>query len=368
MALQLSEDTLYPVLGALLSLLLYYGYTQLQESNKKSAKDATEELFKAAMVGDMEACQDAIDAGAVVKTNKRPGKKTPLHAAAQHGHTEVIEWLIEDHKCPVDVPDFSLMRPLHYAAMKGKTTVCKMLIRLGASPHEKDTAEYTCMHFAAQHGYEETLEVLKRAGGDVNGRDKAGHTPMMLAALKGKAAAVEWLLNNGGDKFCKQQQEATAYDFALRRKHKSVIALLEGKPAKVVTQASRQHAESILQAEVAKEPVKIPASVGATKSDEDDSDDDSYAAKKKRAEKKKARGAAAKKKLENQALKMAKDTASGKMKSQRLAGNLNKASLGGGFSADFNPKDIKENFPDAWKRAAEEIGEEALESLLDTVE
>merc|ERR1712159_323176 len=112
--------------------------------------------------------------------------------------------------------------------MKGRTKMCKLLLRMKANPHAKDTAQFTCMHFAAQNGHEETLEVLKAGGGDVNGRDTAGQTPLMLAAVKGNTAAVKWLLDNGADKFLRQKDEATALDFALRRHHPKVAKLLEG--------------------------------------------------------------------------------------------------------------------------------------------
>merc|ERR1711907_795541 len=110
------------------------------------------------------------------------------------------------------LPDFALMRPLHYAAMKGRTRMCKTLLRMKASPEARDTADYTCVHFAASGGHEETLAVLKRAGANLDARDKGGHTPLMLASLKGNAAAVQWLLDNKADKYMQQQNEATAYD------------------------------------------------------------------------------------------------------------------------------------------------------------
>merc|ERR1712216_452544 len=233
-----SEGVVYPLVGAALALLAYFAFFYETKKTKKEQENVDNTLLAAAQAGDLEACKEAVEEGVFMPSGPehitKPMKKHAIHAAAQYGHIEVLEWLVLENLIPVELPDFALMRPLHYAAMKGRTRVCKQLLRMKASPEACDTADYTCMHFAASGGYEETLAVLKKAGGNVDARDKGGHTPLMLASLKGNAAAVQWLLENKADKFLHQQNEATAYDLALRRKHKKVISLLEGKPVPVV--------------------------------------------------------------------------------------------------------------------------------------
>lgn len=49
---------------------------------------------------------------------ERP-QATALHLAAQGGHAQICDLLLETNQLTVDDVDFHLMTPLHYAAMHG---------------------------------------------------------------------------------------------------------------------------------------------------------------------------------------------------------------------------------------------------------
>jgi len=377
----LSEEILYPVVGAAMALGVYFLFFHEAKKTTKEQSDIDQSLLDAAQAGDLEACKEAVEEeGAFLPSGTehidKKGKKSALHTAAQYGQNEVVEWLVLRQDVPVDIPDWSEMRPLHYAAMKGRTKTCKLLLRMKADPAATDTMKYSCVHFAASGGYEETLDVLKKHGGDVNARDHGGFTPLMLASAKGKGAAVQWLLDNGADKFAWNEQEATALDLALRRQHKSVIAILEGKPAKVVPQSQRQEAEQIMLDREEKAPTagvaKIPGAEKPLRQRKNISKEDQETDERAKAKERVAARRAAKEQLEKQALEMAKKHRSGQEQAEKVAKKLTKAGIGE-FQSGMDPKLIKENFPDAWERAREEIsglegGVDALESMLDTVE
>lgn len=340
-----TEETAYPALGALIAVLVYFFFFYEKKKSKKEQDQLDKELLDAAQAGDISACKEKVEEGARLRQGTenitKRGKKHAIHAAAQYGHIELMEWLVLEEEVPVELPDFADMRPLHYAAMKGRTKMCKLLLRMKASPQATDTADYSCVHFAASGGYEETLCHLIKAGGDVNGRDKGGHTPLMLAAVKGQSAAVKWLLENGADRYLKQKDGVTAHKFALRRQHKKVISLLEGEPVKVVPQTKRDEAVKMLQEETSK-------SVASTTAE---GDDDRTVPKKGRKEQ-----------VKPSAAKLLQ--AHGKQQSKKLASSLTKAGIGQ-FQPAFDAHEIKEKYPEAWERAVAEMGEDVLNSLLE---
>ena len=83
----------------------------------------------------------------------------------------------------------------------------------------------------------------------------------------------------------------------------------------------------------------------------------------------------AKAELEKVALELAKnhDKSEKADKSKKMVNKLNDAGMGKFNGSDLDARSIKENFPDVWEQAKNEVagiggGTEALESLLDTVE
>jgi ankyrin repeat protein len=112
---------------------------------------------------------------------------TPLHFAAEKGHTAVAELLIKagaDFDAKNDTGD----TPLHKAAWKGHTTVVELLIKASADFDEQDEDGYTPLHNAAYNGHTEVAELLINAGVEFNVQNKHGNTPSHEAALRNKAA------------------------------------------------------------------------------------------------------------------------------------------------------------------------------------
>ena len=61
------------------------------------ATDNDRMLMKAAADGDCALLEKLIDEGASVYYREPDTGKTPLHAAAEHGHLEAVKCLIENH-------------------------------------------------------------------------------------------------------------------------------------------------------------------------------------------------------------------------------------------------------------------------------
>lgn len=60
-----------------------------------------------------------------------------MHLAAYNGHISVLK-LLQDYHCNLAEPDFSLARPLHYAADMGQQEAVRWLIKAGVSLDVKD--------------------------------------------------------------------------------------------------------------------------------------------------------------------------------------------------------------------------------------
>lgn len=107
---------------------------------------------------------------------------SPLHVAALHGHTEVLEMLLQygsdvnEHSCG------SL--PLHLAAARGHADVVGALLAAGSwrSPREASTANQdTPLHKASRHGHTHVVQLLLAAGASPWRLNARGLTPCAVA-------------------------------------------------------------------------------------------------------------------------------------------------------------------------------------------
>ncbi|KAH0623660.1 hypothetical protein JD844_006669 [Phrynosoma platyrhinos] len=131
------------------------------------------------------------------------GGCTAMHWAADGGHIDVIEWMIQDG-CEVDPKDTGLeWTPLmRLCALTGKTDVARLLIDSGA---------------------------------DVNARDKDGKTPLMIAALNNHEDLVTLLLERGADPEVKNEFGKGALEMARGLNRQSVAAIIEDKRKQLST-------------------------------------------------------------------------------------------------------------------------------------
>ncbi|KAJ3587165.1 hypothetical protein NHX12_013554 [Muraenolepis orangiensis] len=121
--------------------------------------------------------------------------ETPLHCAAQYGHTQVARLLLEELTDPT-MRNNKFETPLDLAALYGRLDVVKLL--LGAHPNLLgcNTRRHTPLHLASRNGHLGVVEVLLGAGMDINYETEKG-SALHEAALFGKADVVQKLLSAG---------------------------------------------------------------------------------------------------------------------------------------------------------------------------
>jgi ankyrin repeat protein len=100
----------------------------------------------------------------------------PLHAAAERGRREAVEFLL-DKGADVKATDNGGQTPLHLAALRGNNKVVELLVARGADPRSRDQSKKTPLHLAEEENQEETAKLLVSLGADIHAQDSFGHAP-----------------------------------------------------------------------------------------------------------------------------------------------------------------------------------------------
>lgn len=109
---------------------------------------------------------------------------TALHFAANEGMVEVVRELVVKHKADIDKePRSSILRtPLHLAAIRGHTSIVRLLVQAGCDKNCKDFDENTPLHHASEFGHFECIIYLvKEAEADWGSKNKFGYVPSDIA-------------------------------------------------------------------------------------------------------------------------------------------------------------------------------------------
>ncbi len=93
--------------------------------------------------------------------------ETPLHCAAQYGHTQVVQLLLEELTDPT-MRNNKFETPLDLAALYGRLEVVKLLLSAHPNLLSSNTKKHTPLHLASRNGHLPVVEVLLAAGVDIN--------------------------------------------------------------------------------------------------------------------------------------------------------------------------------------------------------
>lgn len=123
-----------------------------------------------------------------------------LTLAAYGGHLEALKWLAEHSESPKDALTHSKRQygrsPIHWAAQMGHSEIVQYLIEQGANVDEIDDEKYSVLDFAAYSGNPDVVKILLNRAADPGRRGPGGNTPLQLAIGNGKWDNVRSLLDN----------------------------------------------------------------------------------------------------------------------------------------------------------------------------
>uniref|UniRef100_A0A4W6DDL3 Ankyrin repeat and sterile alpha motif domain containing 1A n=1 Tax=Lates calcarifer TaxID=8187 RepID=A0A4W6DDL3_LATCA len=169
---------------------------------------------------------------------KNNDNETPLHCAAQYGHSQVVRLLLEELTDPT-MRNNKFETPLDLAALYGRLEVVKLLLSAHPNLLSCNTKKHTPLHLASRNGHLSVVEVLLDAGMDINYETEKG-SALHEAALFGKADVVQKLLSAGIDVKIVDQKGLTALDTVKdmpSQKSREIAALILGKGPSLKTES-----------------------------------------------------------------------------------------------------------------------------------
>ncbi|GMH36820.1 hypothetical protein BSKO_04693 [Bryopsis sp. KO-2023] len=238
--------------------------TSLEKICRKNCDKLNRDLFNAAGSGDSEKVKKLISKGADLASTQGEMKFTPLHFAAQEGHAEVVEILIQqganvtqtaggltalflaaregrldaakvlvDAGASVDMNRDVGVTPLMVAAEKGEAEVVVFLLKSGADVDAQTEDGRSALFLAAQKGHLEIAKVLVKAGATVDLRIDEEATPLIVAAQKNRIEVVEFLLESGADVDARSFRNETSLRWAAYSGNPDLVQLLLDNGAEI---------------------------------------------------------------------------------------------------------------------------------------
>ncbi|XP_050675784.1 ankyrin-3-like isoform X2 [Leptidea sinapis] len=158
--------------------------------------------------------------------------RTALHYAAEQGHTDVVNLLINAGS-KLDVTAGDGLTPLHAAVIKNHIGTVKLLLSAGSHVNYKTHEKMTALHFAASRGYLELVKILVSNGAHYEARDTNERTALYLASGRGHYDVVKYLISVGANVNGEEIHGYTPLCEAVWQRYANVVELLLKSGARI---------------------------------------------------------------------------------------------------------------------------------------
>ena len=153
---------------------------------------------------------------------------TPLHAAVDAGHAEVVEVLLQHQACPLASKE-NQPPSLHLACSQGKLGMVQSMVKHCGKQilTHPDQLKRTPLHYSTHpiNSARVILYIIDN-GADVDAVDSLGRTPLHSSIASGSHEAVKELLSHRANPFIYDQQGFNALHFAVLRNRKAILNYL----------------------------------------------------------------------------------------------------------------------------------------------
>eukprot|EP01137_Pigoraptor_chileana_P002762 Opistho-2@42041 len=136
--------------------------------------------------------EDQPGGGGLLPTDRDDKTRTPLHAAAQHGHADIVQLLLE----------------------------------VGAEPNARTSGGQAALHYACQYNHAEVAEMLLARRSKTNARDNAGNTPLHMCSANGHVRCAQLLLSHGANPNIANKRGDTPLHNASRWDYGDIVRIL----------------------------------------------------------------------------------------------------------------------------------------------
>eukprot|EP00455_Lapot_gusevi_P052710 TRINITY_DN8069_c0_g1_i5.p1 TRINITY_DN8069_c0_g1~~TRINITY_DN8069_c0_g1_i5.p1 ORF type:complete len:794 (+),score=214.69 TRINITY_DN8069_c0_g1_i5:67-2448(+) len=151
--------------------------------------------------------------------------KSALMCAAENGHTEVAELLIQ-YGTNFNQQDKDGKTALMYAVSKRHFQIASLLVNHGAAVNATDAEGRSVLSWAVESGDEDIVEFLIGKGGLINSCDTQGKTVLMYAVASGKTDIACLLVQRSADVRALNKNGVPALWYAVQHGQKDAAILL----------------------------------------------------------------------------------------------------------------------------------------------
>eukprot|EP00435_Cladocopium_sp_Y103_P016477 s426_g4.t1 len=169
---------------------------QQPRNPNEADKDGKTPLFHAAEQGHVQSMELLLEAGAKTDEPEFVRGQTPMFAAARNNHLTTVRFLVEvgaakDHAANDGAT------PLLLAARFGHLHIVRFLVEVGAAKDQADNNGKTPLWVAARFGHLHIVRFLVEVGAAQDQADNNGVTPLLLAAAHGHRDVERFLVEVG---------------------------------------------------------------------------------------------------------------------------------------------------------------------------
>ena len=153
---------------------------------------------------------------------------SPLNAAVDAGHLEVVKVLLKFGASPVE-ENGDQLPAVHLACFQGKLEMVKAMVEKHGPRilHFSTVDGSTPLHWAAHSIHGACLnKCLIELGAPLNAVNREGRTPLHNAIIFGSVDAVQTLLEAGADAFAKDNIHCNAFHLAVMHNRKAALRIL----------------------------------------------------------------------------------------------------------------------------------------------
>jgi len=185
--------------------------------------DSSQTLVMSAYQGERNTVEKLIAGGADVN---RQNRVSPLMAASDGGHLEIVELLLARGARLNDRADFNGKTALHFAVEKGYLDIAGALLHAGANKEITDVDGFTPLWGAAYRNQTQSIEFLLKNGANINHLDQNGNNLLASAAAAGSNDVIRMLIRLGINADNRNKFNRTALFDAIEHGHPETVRLL----------------------------------------------------------------------------------------------------------------------------------------------